>query len=137
MAPAANYYSKRELGKIGIEGFALIDEFYGGGGRWKGTRKPSQLPNYAAAYATNKVTSRPTTPPPRPSPPAAHAMGGSSRKLQEICSYTYSPTESLVCWTPVVAATTETTTVIRGYEAAGKLQGGHGGAVLMDNYNQY
>nr|GMD80630.1 hypothetical protein Iba_chr13eCG3750 [Ipomoea batatas] len=111
MAPA-NYYSKRE-----------------------------PRPNYAAAYAE---TSRPKPPPPSPPPsmgvrfPAA-SSGGNSRKVQQICSYPYSPAESLVCWTPVVAATTETTTVFRGYEAAGKLQGGAGaGATFMDNYyNQH
>nr|GMD80629.1 hypothetical protein Iba_chr13eCG3740 [Ipomoea batatas] len=40
MAANNRYYSKRELTEIGMEGFALIDEFYGGG------RKHKTLPNY-------------------------------------------------------------------------------------------
>nr|GME01585.1 hypothetical protein Iba_scaffold564943CG0010 [Ipomoea batatas] len=99
--------------------------------------KREPRPNYAAAYAE---TSRPKPPPPPMGVrfPAA-SSGGKSRKFQQICSYHYSPAESMVCWTPVVAATIETVTVIPGYEAAGKLLGGAGaGATLMDNYyNQH
>nr|GMD76583.1 hypothetical protein Iba_chr13bCG11590 [Ipomoea batatas] len=80
--------------------------------------KREPRPNYAA----DAETSRPKPPPPSMGVrfPAA-SSGGNSRKVQQICSYPYSPAESLVCWTPVVAATIETVTVIPGYDAAGDM----------------
>lgn len=118
---AANrYYRQKELAEIGMEGFALIDEFYGGG------RKGKIIPNYAYATAY-KVTSGSYRPPRRPAAAAANSViavdiftagsgGRVSGKVQNSCSYRYPPPASLVCYAPLVAATAETVTVIRGYE---------------------
>nr|GMD76584.1 hypothetical protein Iba_chr13bCG11600 [Ipomoea batatas] len=122
MAANNRYYSKRELTEIGMEGFALIDEFYGGG------RKHKTLPNYV--YSSYKATYGPYRQ--SPPPPAATSViagnrftkagssGGVSGKAQNCCSYRYPPPQSLVCYAPAVAATAETVTVIRRYDEEGK-----------------
>nr|GMD77433.1 uncharacterized protein LOC109176262 [Ipomoea batatas] len=122
MAANNRYYSKRELTEIGMEGFALIDEFYGGG------RKHKTLPNYV--YSSYKVTYGPYRPPAAPAATsviavnpftkAASSGGGVSGKAQNCCSYRYPPPQSLVCYAPAVAATAETVTVIRRYDEEGK-----------------
>nr|GLL43831.1 uncharacterized protein LOC109176262 [Ipomoea trifida] len=65
MAPA-NYYTKKELTKIGLDGFALIDEFYGRG-------RKGRNPNYGG-HDSYVVTSRRLPPPPPPQPTAAAAI---------------------------------------------------------------
>nr|GMD77430.1 uncharacterized protein LOC109176261 [Ipomoea batatas]GMD80626.1 uncharacterized protein LOC109176261 [Ipomoea batatas] len=123
MAPA-NYYTNKELTKIGLDGFALIDEFYG---RGRKGRKQQLLPNYGGRDSYI-VTSRPLPPSlaatPTPFVAGNHyytaSSSGYSRRhqYQGYNYYHYSPTESHVGWAPVVAMTTETTTVVRtGYEA--------------------
>nr|GMD64866.1 uncharacterized protein LOC109176261 [Ipomoea batatas] len=112
------YYTKKELTNIGLDGFALIDQFYGGR---KGGRNQQQ-PNYAAH-------ARPLPPPPaaaaapvvaRNNHYSTASTSGYSRRAQyQGYNYRYSPSESHVGWAPVVAVTAETTTVIRGgYEAS-------------------
>nr|GMC69346.1 uncharacterized protein LOC109176261 [Ipomoea batatas] len=123
------YYTKKELKNIGLDGFAIIDEFYGGR---KGGRK--QHPNYGAN------AHRPLPPPPPAAAPATPFVSGNhystgsssgySRRVQyQGYNYRYSPSESHVGWAPVAAAVTaETTTVVRrGYEAGDADN-------LMDNY---
>ncbi|XP_019181264.1 PREDICTED: uncharacterized protein LOC109176261 [Ipomoea nil] len=138
----AAYYTKKELTNIGLDGFALIDEFYGRAGGRKGGRKQQQqqLPN-CGAHAH-----RPLPPPPPPPAAAAAAVAtpfvsgnyhstdsssGYSRRVQyQGYNYRYSPSESHVGWAPVAAAVTaETTTVVvrRGYEAGDA-------DILMDKY---
>nr|GLL43832.1 uncharacterized protein LOC109176261 [Ipomoea trifida] len=121
------YYTKKELTNIGLDGFALIDQFYG---NRKGGRK-QQLPNYGAANA------RPLPPPPAAAttPVVARnhystaSTSGYSRRVQyQGYNYRYSPSESHVGWAPVVAVTAETTTVIRGGYEAGDAD------ILMDKY---
>nr|GMD77431.1 uncharacterized protein LOC109176261 [Ipomoea batatas]GMD80627.1 uncharacterized protein LOC109176261 [Ipomoea batatas] len=117
------YYTKKELTNIGLDGYALIDQFYGrAGGRKGGRNHQQQLPNYGCA------NSRPLPPPPAAAatPVVARnhystaSSSGYSRRVQyQGYNYRYSPSESHVGWAPVVAVTAETTTVIRGgYEAS-------------------
>nr|GLL43830.1 uncharacterized protein LOC109176261 [Ipomoea trifida] len=137
MAPA-NYYSKKELAKIGAEGFAILDDHNYGRGR--NARRP-QFPNYGGGHATYFVTSRPLPPPAAVAAApfvagnhysAASSSGGGYSRRHQYQSYNYynrySPAESHVGWAPAADMTAETATVVRGGYEAGNTE------MLMNNY---
>nr|GMD76587.1 uncharacterized protein LOC109176261 [Ipomoea batatas]GMD81604.1 uncharacterized protein LOC109176261 [Ipomoea batatas] len=92
------YYTKKELTNIGLDGFDLIDQFYGRAGGRKGGRnhQQQQLPNYGGANA-RQLAAAATPVVARNNHYSTASSSGYSRRVQyQGYNYRYSPSESHV-----------------------------------------